>query len=98
MKVNLSIKRLEEQIRFLQSKLNLLLIHFTIETKSIADPPQSPNPFFPVIQDTPLATQYPDKMSNLQTGLHELRSNGSGRDEIIHFRAVFINQAESKVS
>ena len=71
---------------------------FTIETKSVADLPQSPDPFFPVIQDTPLATQYPDKISNLQTGLHELRSNESGGDEIIHFRAVFINQAESKVS
>ena len=47
---------------------------FTTETKSVANPPQSPNHFFPVTQDIPPTTPSPDKISNLQTELHELRT------------------------
>ena len=46
---------------------------FITETKTTADLPQSPNLFFPVTQDTPLTIPSPDKISNLQTELHELR-------------------------
>ena len=33
---------------------------FITETKAIADPPQSPDLFFPVTQDTPLTTPSPE--------------------------------------
>ena len=64
------IFQLEDEGKLVQEKFKGADSFFITETKAIADPPQSPDPFFPVTQDTPMTTPSPDKISNLQTELH----------------------------
>ena len=68
------ILQLEDEGKLVNKDLSKADLFFITETKAIADPPQSPDPFFPVIQDIPLTTPSPDKISNLQTELHEPRT------------------------
>ena len=70
---------------------------FITETKSIADPPQSP-PFFPVTQNTPLTTPFPDKISNLQTELHELRTEVAAMKSFILEQFLLIKQDQKLVN
>ena len=71
---------------------------FITETKSIADPPQSPDPFFPVTQNTPLTTPSPDKISNLQTELHELRTEVVAMQSFILEQFLLIKQDQKLVN
>ena len=64
------IFQLEDEGKLVQEKFKGADSFFITKTKAIADPPQSPDPFFPVTQDTPMTTPSPDKISNLQTELH----------------------------
>ena len=68
------ILQLEDEGKLVNKDLSKADLFFITETKAIAGPPQSPGPFFPVTQDIPLTTPSPDKISNLQTELHELRT------------------------
>ena len=65
---------LEDEGKLVNKKFKGADSFFTTETKSIANPRQSPDPFFPITQDNPLITSSPDKISNLQTELDELRT------------------------
>ena len=71
---------------------------FTTETKSIPDPPQCPNLFFPVTQYTPLTTPSPDKTSNLQTELHELRTELVAMKSCISEQLLLIKQNQKLVN
>ena len=71
---------------------------FITETKSIADPPQRPDPFFPVTQNTPLTTPSPDKISNLQTELHELRTEEAAMKSFILEQFLLIQQNQKLVN
>ena len=55
--------------------------------KAITDTPQSPDPFFQVTQDTPLTTPSTDKLSNLHSELHELRT------EIVTMKSFILKQS-----
>ena len=55
------ILQLEDEGKIVNKKFKGADSFFINETKAIADPPQSPDPFFPVTQDIPLATQSLDK-------------------------------------
>ena len=60
------VLQLEDEGKLVNKKFKGADSFFTTETKSIANPPQSPDPFFSVTQDTPLTTPSPDQISNLQ--------------------------------
>ena len=59
------ILQLEDEGKLVNKKFKDADSFFITETKAITDPPQSPNPSFPIIQDTPLTTPSPEKISNL---------------------------------
>ena len=80
------ILQLEDEGRFVNKKFKGADSFFITETKAITDPPQSPDPSFPIIQDTPLTTPSPDNISNLQSELHELRR------EVVATKSVFLEQ------
>ena len=71
---------------------------FTTETKSITNLTQSPNIFFPVTQDTLLTTLFPDKISNLQTELHELRTEVAAIKSFIPEQFLLIKQNQKLVN
>ena len=54
---------LEDEGKLVNKKFKGADSFFTTETKSIANPSQSLDPFFPATQDTPLTTPSPDKIS-----------------------------------
>ena len=80
------ILQLESDGKIVNKKFKGADSFFITETKAISDPPQSPDSSFPIIQDTPLTTQSPDKISNLQSELHELRT------EVVAMKSVFLEQ------
>ena len=77
------ISQLEVDGKLFNKKFKGADLFFITETKAITDPSQSPDPSFPIIQDTPLTTPSPDKISNLQSELHELRT------EVMAMKSVF---------
>ena len=60
--------------------------------------PKSPDPFFPVTQDTPLTAPSPDKISNLQTKLHELRTEVIAIKSFILEQFLLIKQNQKSVN
>ena len=76
----------EDGVKLVNKKFKGADSFFITETKTITDPPQSPDPSFPIIQDTPLTTPSPDKISNLQLELHKLRT------EVVAMKSVFSEQ------
>ena len=80
------ILQLEDEGKLVNKKFKGADSFFITKTKAITDPPQSPDPSFPIIQDTPLTTLSPDKISNLQSELHELRT------EVVAMKSVFLEQ------
>ena len=80
------ILQLEDDGKLVNKKFTGADLFFITETKAITDPPQSPNPSFPIMQDTPLTTPSPDKILNLQSELHELRT------EVVAMKSVFLEQ------
>ena len=68
------ILQLEDQGKLVNKKFKDADSFFITETKAITDPPQRPDPSFPTIQDTLLTTPSSNKISNLQSELHELRT------------------------
>ena len=75
--------QLEDEGKLVNKKFKGADLFFTTETKSIANPLESPDPFFPVTQDTPLTTSFSDKFSNLQTEQHELRAKVAAMKSLI---------------
>ena len=80
------ILQLEDDGKLVNKKVKGADSFFITETKAITDPPQSSDPSFPIMQDTPLTTPSPDKISNLQSELHELRT------EVVVMKSVFLEQ------
>ena len=92
------ILQLEDEGKLVNKKFKEADSLFTTETKSIANPPQSPDPFFPVTQDNPLTTPSPDKISNLQTDLHELRTEVAAMKSLILEQFLLIKQNQKLVN
>ena len=92
------ILQLEDEGKIVNKKFKGADSFFTNETKSIANPPQSPDPFFPVTQDNPLTTPSPDKISNLQTDLHELRTEVAAMKSLILEQFLLIKQNQKLVN
>ena len=93
-----TILQLEDEGKLVNKKSKGADSFFTTETKSIPDPPQSPNLFFPVTQDTPLTTPSPDKTSNLQMELHELRTEVVAMKSFISEQLLLIKQNQNLVN
>ena len=89
---------LEDEGKLVNKKFKGADSFFTTETKSIANPPQSPDPFFPITQDTPLTTSSPDKISNLQTELDELRKEVAVMKSFISEQFLIIKQNQKLVN
>ena len=83
---------LEDEGKLVNKKFKGADSFFTTETKSIANTPQSPDPFFPITQDTPLTTSSPDEISNLQTELDELRTEVAVMKSVISEQFLIIKQ------
>ena len=92
------ILQLEDEGKIVNKNFKGADSFFTNETKSIANPPQSPDPFFPVTQDNPLTTPSPDKISNLQTDLHELRTEVAAMKSLILEQFLLIKQNQKLVN
>ena len=92
------VLQLEDEGKLVNKKFKGADSFFTTETKSIANPPQSPDPFFSVTQDTPLTTPSPDQISNLQTELHELRTEVAAMKSFISERFLLIKQNQKLVN
>ena len=80
------ILQLEDEGKFVNKKFKGADSFFITETKVITDPLRSPDPSFPIMHDTPLTTPSPDKISSLQSQLHELRT------EVVAMKSVFLEQ------
>ena len=80
------ILQLEDDGKLVNKKFKGADSFFITEAKAITGPPQSPDSSFLIIQDTPLTTPSPDKISNLQSELHELRT------EVVAMKSVFLEQ------
>ena len=91
------IFQLEVQGKLVNKKFKGADSFFITETKVIAEPPQSPDPFFPVTQDTPMTTPSPDKISNLQAELHELRTEVASMKSLILEPFLLIEQNQKLV-
>ena len=90
--------QLEEEGNFVNKKFKGADSFFITEAKAIADPPQSPDPFFPVTQDTPLGTPPSDKISNLQTELPELQTKVVAIKSFILEQFLLIKQTQKIVN
>ena len=85
------VLQIEDEGKLVNKKFKGADSFFITETESIVDPPQSPDPFFPVTQNTPLTTPSHDEISNLQT---ELRTEVVAMKSFIleHFLLIKQNQ------
>ena len=92
------ILQLEDEDKLVNKKFKEADSFFKTETKSISNPPQSPNPFFPVTQDTTLTTPSPDEISNLQTELHELRTEVAAMKSFVSEKFLLIKQNQKLVN
>ena len=92
------ILQLEDEGKFVSKTFKGANSFFTTETKSIIDPPQSSDPFFSVIQNTSLTAPSPDKISNLQTQLHELRTEVAAMRSFILVQFLLIKQNQKLVN
>ena len=92
------ILQLKDEGKLVNKKFKGADWFFTTETISVANPPQSSDPFFPVTQDTPLTTPSPDKISNLQTELHELRTEEAAMKSFILEQFLLIKQNQKLVN
>ena len=90
--------QLEDEGKLVNKKFKGADWFFITETKAITYPPQSPDPFFLVTQDTPMTTLSPDKISNLQVELHELRTKVAAMKSFILEQFLLIKQNQKSVS
>ena len=90
--------QIEDESKLVNKKFKEAGSFFITETKAITDTPQSPDPFFPVIQDTPMTTPSPDKISNLQAEPHELRTEVAEMKSFILEQFLLIKQNQKLVN
>ena len=81
------ILQLEDEGKIVNKKFKGADSFFTNETKSIANLPQSPDPFFPVTQDTPLTIPS-----------HELRTEVAAKKSLIFEQFLLIKQNQKLVN